>query len=59
MNNILITLALAVSVILEVVLELKGIKVPDIVYLLSGFAVSHIIGSDTINKETIVKKDGI
>ena len=35
--------------ILEVVLELKGIKVPDIVLLLSGFAVRHIIGTQDEN----------
>lgn len=39
---------LAASVILEVVLELKGIRVPDVVLLLSGFAVRHMIGGDTI-----------
>jgi hypothetical protein len=41
-------LALSASVILEVVLELKGVKVPDVVLLLSGFAVRHIIGGDTV-----------
>ena len=48
MNSILTVLALSASVILEVVLELKGIKVPDIVLLMSGFAVRHIIGGDTV-----------
>ena len=51
MNATLTTLALTASVILEVVLELKGIKVPTIVYLLSGFAVRHIIGGDTVKDE--------
>ena len=48
MDSILTLLALSASVILEVVLELKGIKVPDVVLLLSGFAVRHIIGGDTV-----------
>jgi hypothetical protein len=47
MNAMLTSTILAASVILEVVLELKGIKVPAIVYLLSGFAIRHIIGGDT------------
>ena len=48
MNSLLTVLALSSSVVLEVVLELKGIKVPDVVLLLSGFAVRHIIGGDTV-----------
>ena len=48
MNSLLTMLALSASVILEVVLELKGVKVPDVVLLLSGFAVRHIIGGDTV-----------
>lgn len=47
MNGLMTSLVLGGSVILEVVLELKGIKVPAIVYLLSGFAVRHIIGGET------------
>ena len=49
MNSILTVLALSASVVLEVVLELKGVKVPDIVLLLSGFAVRHIIGTQDEN----------
>lgn len=48
MNALMTSLILGASVILEVYLELKGIKVPAIVYLLSGFAVRHIIGGDTV-----------
>lgn len=46
-NGIATTVVLGASIILEVVLELKGIRVPDVVLLLSGFAVRHIIGGDT------------
>ena len=48
MNATLTSIILAASVILEVILELKDIKVPAIIYLLSGFAVRHIIGGDTV-----------
>lgn len=43
----LILLALSAAVVLDVVLELKGIKVPTIVCLLAGFAVSHITHQKT------------
>ena len=49
MNATLTSLVLTASILLEIVLELKGIKVPTVVYLLSGFAVRHIIGGDTAN----------
>lgn len=48
MNSLMTILVLGSSVILDVILELKGIKVPDVVLLLSGFAVRHIIGGDTV-----------
>ena len=48
MNNAITVIVLASSIVLEVVLELKGIRVPDVVLLLSGFAVRHIIGGDTV-----------
>ena len=47
MNNAITVIVLASSIVLEVVLELKGIRVPDVVLLLSGFAVRHIIGGET------------
>ena len=55
MNSLLTVLALSASVVLEVVLELKGVKVPDVVLLLSGFAVRHIIGGDTV-KDVPIKE---
>jgi hypothetical protein len=46
MNDKITPLVLGAAIVLQVVLELKGIKVPAIVYLLSGFAVRHIIGDN-------------
>jgi hypothetical protein len=47
MNAIITSIILGLSIILEIYLELKGVKVPAVVYLLSGFGVRHIIGGDT------------
>ena len=44
MEKKLTVIALALAVILDVALEIKGVKVPEVVLLLSGFAVRHIIG---------------
>lgn len=54
MNSTLTSIILGASVVLEVVLELHGTKVPAIVYLLSGFAVRHIIGGETAKDSPIV-----
>lgn len=48
MNSLITIMILGASIVLEVVLELKGIRPPDVVLLLSGFAVRHIIGGDTV-----------
>lgn len=55
MDKILTTLAIAASVVLEVILELKGVKVPSIVYLLSGFGVRHIMGDIMPDSKDITK----
>lgn len=60
MNANVTSIILGASILLEIVLELKGIKVPTVVYLLSGFAVRHIIGGDTATntpKTTEVKQN--
>jgi len=59
MNPKLTSIVLGASILLEIVLELKGIKVPTVVYLLSGFAVRHIIGGDTATNTPEVKNDKI
>ncbi len=46
MNDKITVVVLGAAIILQVVLELKGVKVPSIVYILSGFAVRHIIGDN-------------
>ena len=58
MNSLITSIILGLSVMLEIYLELKNIKVPVVVYTLSGFALRHIIGGDTVkddNKQTEVK----
>lgn len=56
MNGTLTSLVLGSSILLEIILELKGVKVPTVVYLLSGFAVRHIIGGDTAVNSTTTQK---